>query len=151
MSLPLNNGLLGYGVQPNLFSIPDSPGPCPMRGRGLSLGPRCWSRNCVLLWKLLSPAPVSILTSDYSHPYPSPEGSCARKTWPPARSLKGGPQIQTSPGFRNSKAQGALERALHVVRGAPSPNPGSAAEQLCNFGQVASPLSALLSTSVKWE
>ena len=79
------------------------------------------------------------------------------KAWPPPHSLEGSPKIQREriclpphppipqALLRNFRAR----RDLDLERGTLSPS-GSATEQ-CDFGRVAFPFWALLSTSVKWE
>lgn len=80
-SLPLTDkpgSLLPCRVQPNLFSIPDSSGPCPTRGMG---HPAPGIEYSV---KFAYPAPVSILNPDTVPTcFPSPESSCAPESQTP--------------------------------------------------------------------
>lgn len=151
-------------AQPNLSQSLTLQGPDQGIAWGCPLGP-VPGTECSPV-KPPSPAPVSILTPDsVPTPHPSPEGSCSVRAWPLPAHSRAVPNSKrrdsvfhlTShirsdvPCPRNSKAQGALERALDLVRGALCSSPGSADEQLCDFEQVALPCSALLSTSVQWE
>lgn len=151
-ALPLNSKLLMCGRSP-LFLSPQTPiqsmtSGCPW------IFPGDWISSV----KLPYPVPNSILTPDrLPIPLSSPERSCAPKAWPPPHSLEGSPKIQRETIcfpphppipqalLRNFRAR----RDLDLERGTLSPS-GSATEQ-CDFGRVAFPFWALLSTSVKWE